>query len=261
MITSLCAILQQVAEGHGWLGCLPAQDNSRQYDLMAIRHHPRGHGTENSVKLSDLFINSSSSNLSSANSYRLNWFDRRYLALCLASTILQLYDTPWLSRDWCASDILFVRQLSADGRPLIKQPFVSRAFTAQRQLITAASSTPKSPCRLIRNQTVFDLGIVLIELCFRKPLGSFQTSEDRGPDGKCTQFTDYLTATRMIDKVTSKAGVPWGRAVRRCLYCEFDQSTTSLSNQDFRQAVYQGVVKELENDLRHYCGGELPDEE
>ena len=260
MITNLCAALQEVAEGRGWLGCLAAQDNLRLYDLMAVRRHPRDRTTGNSIKLSDLFVGSNSkANISS--SYRLDWFDRRYLALCLASTVLQLYDTPWLGSSWCANDILFVRQLSADRRPLIRQPFVSCAFAAQRQLDHQTTSQCDSACRLIRNKTIFDLGVVLIELCFRKPLQLFQTPEDRGPDGKPTEFTDYLTATRLIDKVTSKAGAPWGRAIRRCLYCEFDQDTTSLTNQGFRQAVYQGVVKELQNDLKHYCGGKLPDEE
>lgn len=250
-------MLREVAEGRGWLGCLTARGKQQRFDLRAVRRYPPISGTDNTVRLSDLLSNS---NPSCTNIiYHLDWFDRRYLGLCLASTILQLYDTPWLHLSWSGNDVYFVRERGQQRVPLIKQPFVSRAFASQRKLGTSYKPVSHCTCPLIRNKTVFDLGVLLIELCFRKSFKSLQAPEDE-VKGMPAVFTDFITATRMIERVRNKAGASWGDAVRRCIYCEFDQSNTSLENENFRQAVYQGVVKPLENDLRHYCGGELPDE-
>ena len=254
LIANLCTALQEVAEGRGVVGFLEVRGEQRRFDMHAVKRYPQVQGNDHTVRLSDLV------GPKSKPVYHLDWFDRRYLALCLASTSLQLYDTAWLRATWSGSDILFRRDLGPDRHPLIKQPFVSRSFAAQRQLGSIAEPAACTACPVIRNSTIFALGIVLIELCFRKPLQSLRVAADLDADGKPTKLTDFYTASRMIDRVRSKAGAPWADAVRRCIYCEFDQHDTSLENEAFRQAVYQGVVKPLEDDLRHYCGGELPDD-
>lgn len=84
-----------------------------------------------------------------------------------------------------------------------------------------------------------------------------RTTEDL-KDGLPNILTDFFTAERLQKRVKYDAGTNWADAIRRCIYCEFDQHDTSLENEDFRQAVYQGVVLPLCGDLRYFCGKKIP---
>ncbi|KAL9057638.1 MAG: hypothetical protein Q9162_002253 [Coniocarpon cinnabarinum] len=257
-IAGLCATLKEVAEGRGWLGCLRSNGKCQRFDLLAVRCYPQTPGSKHVISLHDILAKND--NADRSDDAKLNWFDRRFLALCLASTMLQLYNTPWLQSNWSGSDVSFVRLTNDDGKPLIRKPFLSQSFASQRRLGRPSNTKTPIVCPLIRNKAVFDLGVILIELCFRKPIRCFQTVEDLDPNGNRTILTDFLTASKMIDRVKGKAGAFWADAVRRCIYCEFDQHDTSLENEDFRQAVYQGVVKPLQEDFKQFCGGKLPDD-
>ena len=184
--------------------------------------------------------------------------DRLHLALTLASTVLQLHTTPWLNKRWGKGDILFLRQLGGSRSPLIGQPHISKSFASRA--ITLPSHKDKAPCSagpMIRNKSMFDLGILLIELCFNKSLEELREPEDLD-NGKPNAYTDFSTANRLIQLVYNEAGNRYGDAVRRCIRCEFDQREETFESDGFRQAVYQRVVAPLEDDLRDFCGGKLP---
>jgi hypothetical protein len=105
---------------------------------------------------------------------------------------------------------------------------------------------------------VFDLGVLLIELCFNKSLEQMQAPEDLDDDGKVNSYTSLATANRLISEVYAEAGVRYGDAVRRCIRCDFDQREETFESDVFRQALYQRVVVPLGDDLRDFCGGKLP---
>lgn len=185
--------------------------------------------------------------------------ERLQLALILASTMLQLHTTPWLSERWGKSDILFLRQLGGTRAPLIEQPYISKAFRSSKALPSTCAILGKSPSTsIIRNKSVFDLGVLLIELCFNKSLEQIQTPDDLDDDGKVNSYTSLATANRLIPKVYDEAGIRYGDAVRRCIRCDFDQREETFESDEFRQAVYQRVVVPLEDDLRDFCGGKIP---
>lgn len=265
-IVNLCATLQLVAEGSKqYLGTLETS-TCQKFGILPVKRHPRGQILDHTLKLEDLMLKPGASDNQLGNKcsqkppYHLSEIDKRYLATCLASTLLQLHNTSWLNRRLERRNILFLRELSECRKPIIEQPLVSRPFMA-RDNFESLSSRPADSVICppsIRNKAVFDLGILLIELCFRQPLYMLRTPEDLNADSSLNAFTDLTTAERLLDRVYSKAGARYGDAVRRCIRCQFDQRDETFENEEFLEAVYQLVVVPLEDDLRDFCGGKLP---
>lgn len=171
--------------------------------------------------------------------------DRLGLALTVASSVLQLYKTPWLREYWDKNDIMINGDCITNVR---EQVYVSKSFPAE-----IAENSTESRMFPLRNVTLFALGIVLIELCLGQPLETLRVPEDPlDSNGKANVLTNWSTANRMTEAVYSEAGTRYGDAVRRCLHCDFDQRSTNLENDAFRQAVYDGVVAPLEDDVKDF---------
>jgi hypothetical protein len=259
-ISELCTTLKLVCEGEGCLGAL-VDHRKRRYAIHAVRRHPRALASQDIVCLKDLISTPTPTAAISSPTVKVHITgkERLQLALILASTMLQLHTTPWLSERWGKSDILFLRQLGGSCAPLIEQPYISKPFRSRKTLPPTSLTTKKSPFRsIIRNKSVFDLGVLLIELCFNKSLEQMQTPDDLDDDGKVNSYTNLATANRLIPEVYAEAGVKYGDAVRRCVHCDFDQREETFESDEFRQAVYQRVVAPLEDNLRDFCGGQLP---
>ena len=173
--------------------------------------------------------------------------DRLGLALTVASSVLQLHKTPWLREDWDTNDIMISDGCTSNIR---QQAYVSRSFPAMKLEDSNAAQKSALP---LRNVTLFALGKVLIELCLGQPLETLRGPEDPvDASGKANLLTDWSTANRLTEAVYSEAGTRYGDAVRRCLHCEFDQRYTNLEDDAFRQAVYDGVVAPLEDDVKAF---------
>jgi hypothetical protein len=167
------------------------------------------------------------------------------LALTLASSVLQLHKTPWLNERWGKDDILFLE--GSNG------PFVSKSFLPIGTQIQQISAAPFKSLPIVRNETIFALGVVLIELCLGSALENMRSIEDLGEDGAANSLTDYMTARRLVSEVYDEGGGRYGDAVRRCIHCEFDQRKASLDVEAFRQSFYQGVIQPLEDDWTDFC--------
>jgi hypothetical protein len=126
------------------------------------------------------------------------------------------------------------------------QPFVSRGLNANFPASTNA--IPSSMVRMIQNQTLFALGIALIELWYGKPLSELHEAED-GPqnptDLQGSFITRLNTAHRLADELADEAGAKYSDAVRRCIRCDFSLRENSLEDVQLQKAVYQGVVIQL----------------
>lgn len=170
--------------------------------------------------------------------------DKRNLALSLASGMLTLSGTPWLSNgQWGKRDITVFRQPSG---VLLSHPFVTQQLYGPSRIPQAYFEN----CSLIRDEATFALGVLLIELCLGHTLDDLRAPEDLTTDGVNHKLSDFLTAARLVDDVYGIAGSHWGDVVRRCVHCEFDQRSVGLANTDFRQAVYEKVVAVLEKDVQ-----------
>lgn len=99
--------------------------------------------------------------------------DRLKIGTTLASALLRLHSTEWLSINWDKRDIFFpqrppVRQQINGGsttvwEPLLDHPFVRRSFTSQTSTPTSPSSTFTEA---YKKNLLLPLGIVLTELSF-----------------------------------------------------------------------------------------------
>lgn len=91
---------------------------------------------------------------------------------------------------------------------LIQTPMITKHFSApdcitpMRQL-----SDPIAPgSSEVRNQSTFDLGVLLIELWYHQPLEALRIPEDLDKDGEANQITDFVTARRLTEEIYREAG-------------------------------------------------------
>jgi hypothetical protein len=175
--------------------------------------------------------------------------DARRLAVPLAAGVLRLHDTPWLGATWSDKDITVMFQ---NGKVLAEHPFVS----GQLNNTAVVTPDPSFIAAVIRNKTLFTLGIVLTELCMGKPMDELSIPGELNADGTKHDLSDYLTVSRLLnlEEISNKFGRRWSDVVRRCIYCDFNHSKTSLDDAGFLKAVYHGVLVELEVEHRQFFG-------
>jgi hypothetical protein len=171
--------------------------------------------------------------------------DRLKLAVTLASSILQLHETPWLEEDLGKENIFFINR---SGKTLYDQPFVSQQFN--QATAPATSRLPSNISCVIRNQTLYALGVALIELWYRKAIGDLHENID-GPlntgNDLFNLMTEFKTADRLSDELYSEAGAKYSDVVRRCIRCDFDKRASSLKDTQFQKVVYEKVVAQLQD--------------
>lgn len=161
---------------------------------------------------------------------------------------IALHDTPWLPRAWETKDIILLKNHSGDA--ISSQFHVSRTFTS---VLQAAAVFKRR--RLVKNETVFALGIALLELAQGAPLMSFKEPEDLGDEGKEDSMTEVFIANKLSRELYKNESPNYAGAVSRCITCTFDTINSDLNDQEFREAFYQAVVVPLQEDYGHVAGG------
>jgi len=184
-------------------------------------------------------------------SRRLMQHDKFKVAVDLASSVLQLHKTPWLNDNWGDDDVYFVHRPGAPLSSIYQHPFIYRKLQSAPSRASTLNTTPARS--IIRNQTLFTLGILLIELLYGTAIEELHTPQDRLCQG--TPGPIWCTAERLVEEeIAFEAGPLYADAVRRCIRCDFNQKTSSLDDQDFQQAVFDGVVAPLETTLHRFNG-------
>ena len=127
------------------------------------------------------------------------------------------------------------------AHPYITKPFDMNASQSEG-LGRIEGPTP------VRNNTLFNLSVLFLEVFFRKPLDHFRTTEDSNI------FTKYCIAKRLVENLAEGAPSGYTDAVKTCIYGDFGQGVKdhNLDNDTFRQAVYDYVVTPLEEEWRHF---------
>ncbi|KAL7917643.1 hypothetical protein ACQKWADRAFT_324459 [Trichoderma austrokoningii] len=132
---------------------------------------------------------------------------QRYnLSLILASTFLQLLDSPWLSVLPKRSDIIFFSSHHEDARIIqLDQPYISHDFRPSNTLNSASS-----PDKMFSFTAALDhLGIMLLELCFGRIIEEQTWRKKKG--------FDILAAREWQCHVNEEAGGDYAEAVSWCL--------------------------------------------
>lgn len=178
--------------------------------------------------------------------YKLGVSDKIELAFALASGVLRLDETPWLAKQWGKDEIIVFKR---KGGIAASHPFVSTEVPESEQP-RPISKQYFTSCRLIKEETIFALGVLLIEIALEKPFEELRKPEDLNADGTEHELSDFYTAEGTLDDVCLAAGDRYGEAVARCVQGNFDQKRKStLEDPAFRKKVYDGVVAELKADL------------
>lgn len=192
--------------------------------------------------------------LSERNCQRgLNNLEKWKLATSLAMAVLQYHSTPWLqSEKWMDNGIMFFEDdATTEG---IKSPeslhlqLLPQSSAADEddteEAISAFSHDP-----FIKNQTLFQLGMILLELEFEESLEGITKRWDKhvvsGTTQDCNNNGSW--ARRLIAPkfhAGDKLGPDYGRIVRMCLDCDFGLglSDYSLDNDKLQEAFYLQIV-------------------
>ncbi|KAF2490602.1 hypothetical protein BU16DRAFT_518033 [Lophium mytilinum] len=235
-IDDLCKALKGHAQGMCCLGIL--SDAATKHHIHSITLPIPSRTAGKTVSLEEVLHGQS------RNGFQIKE-NRCRIALTLATAVLQLHGTPWLSETWTMKDIYVVE--NSNNALLSDQPYVSKSFKP------TPDSTPPHRKRLcfVKNSIIFALGVALLEISYGKPTSAFETTEDWDDDGKRTVWTEFSVAGRLADALRDRELANYFDAVHRCIHCNFDSSSYSLTDDHFRERFYQGVVVPLQKDYEY----------
>lgn len=235
-ITDLCTALATAKPDCSCIGFL--QDENHRYNVYPLAEQQAKDITAESVTLANL--------LDTTSSIRLTRRQRYFIALVLASSHLQLHDTPWLESRWSKKDILFLCR--SNDSILLDQPHMIH------NLCKAAALTPPSS-RGSSDQSIPMLGIMLLELCFGVALEDHPIRQNfLSRDGRPNAALDLAAAMEWCGKsANEEAGPEFADAIEWCLRNPTKVRTSANSKDPgWREELYARVVEPL-----HYCHEQL----
>jgi len=200
---------------------------------------------------------------------------RLELGVQLASAVMCLHKTEWLSENWGKRDVFFFQRavprygeggkLTSIREPVILQPFIRGRFGLPDCLESDVDSQHASKLSTISTftqveKTLFSLGIILMELWFEKPIeqlalkGPAQLPSQGNTDSESIM---YEIAQQRVGELLNKAGKAYGLAVWHCLqpissfHCQ--NTVASPADDEFKNEVYANIVHPLEQNLNVCC--------
>lgn len=227
-ITDLCTTI-----GCSNLGCL--QDSDHKYFIYPVADIEGSDNSLETVTLEDI--------LSKTSPMKLTRRQRYSIALTIASSHLQLHDSPWLGPQWSKKDILFH---SKNGNiVLTEEPYVSKDFLSK-------PSTPQSSY-FLADHGMSTLGIILLELCFGVALEDHEIRRNFvSLDGQPNPGLDLVAAMQWCDRYANdEAGPEFAGAIEWCL-----RNATARQSGDKEQAWREELFTQVVEPLQ-YCHRQL----
>jgi hypothetical protein len=157
--------------------------------------------------------------------------DRKELSVHISNSLLQLYQTPWISDEWKGSEIMF------NG-----QTYLRRRFLCGTRTGLTSTAVPTKDTRAI----VFRLGVLLLELC----VGDTLMYQDGGRQSN--EMESEIAYRCWAQKAKAEEGDEVAEAIRKCLKFDFLTESRSLQNEDLRLALYNEVVRPLNEALDNF---------
>jgi hypothetical protein len=182
--------------------------------------------------------------LRSNDDSKLSRHQRYQIASILASSVLQLQSTPWLTERLDKRHILFSKR----GVNIVPEhPYIRHSFgSANATQLVPRSVMNQAELRFAVRNSLSSLGIVLLELCFGQVIENHSSwSTHLGTDGRPHGSTDYMTARDWVDSV-SHEDPDFDNVIKHCIFCMFHEKA-DWNNKKFTSAVYCNVVGPLEN--------------
>jgi hypothetical protein len=231
-IINFCMALTKRQQAQACIGCL--QVENKCYCVYPIPSEETVSAPRSEISLAQA--------LGTGSPEEFGIVDRYFLALTLASSVLQLYSTPWLNKEWSKKDIVFFHNGQHSAPFSWDEPYLSVDLHTEPKDAAKRPVTNPDQCGLSVEER---LAIILLELCFGRPLE--ESAVYRGLLGqfKSANATLDLTAATMWQKKARRhGGDQFADAINWCL--ESTSSTTPMSKTNRIKAFYKNVVVPLQ---------------
>lgn len=176
---------------------------------------------------------------------KLRWtlVQRMNLSFNLASSLLQLYHTPWLTESWTKQNICFWRlPPSSQANDIIlafepDRPFIVHKFSG----VPAAGQPHKVEARY----QLLNLGIILLEI--RHQISFEYWVSANGFTLDSSYSTRYTAASRWLLDSSGEVEPSYFDTAARCIECNFQTRSAipTWEDLDFRKSICELVIKPL----------------
>lgn len=181
------------------------------------------------------------------------WQAKFRLAQLLTLSVLRFHATPWLPNGLRSSDIYFLEKTSMDPQTgdsaLSSQSPSLQALLPGQHIPETAPQVNQQRLALYRNEALFKLGVMLLEIGYDAPITYLRQPEDniQGLAPGLDIFTDFFTAKRLGLSALTQLDSRYGKLVKRCLDCDFGVGNDDLDSVDLQTAIVVSIVNELDN--------------
>ena len=203
---------------------------------------PSGSSTSEMVTLEQV-LNQTSSDRHSGAKWSL--IQRMKLSFSLASSILQLYSTPWLSEQWTKRAICFWRL-----RPSSQANDMSLTFEPDRPFIVHSFPELPAPCQPYKvnaKHQLLNLGILLLEIGHERSFESWTSTHGYTLDGAFG--SRYDAASEWLRDSQSELVPSYYDATARRIECTFQTGPgrpfLDWEDPDLRRSICELVIKPL----------------
>jgi hypothetical protein len=235
VINDLCYTLKHRAETKSRLGYL-YDDSGNYHALKVLSRTYTPKIVSRVVSLGQIL--SKDNRVPASVNLSLTRAERLSIALIIANSLLELFSSPWLPDNWDKNNIYFF--IDNEGRVMLEYPFL----VSENSITTQESVNPKNSSALL------SLGTLILELWFDQALESQPCwRANFGPDDSETKFTKFNAAATWQEKIGEDGGRVLHDITRRCIWSDFGLGTQNLGDKELVKAVYERVVRELENVL------------
>lgn len=168
----------------------------------------------------------------------------------LALAVLQYHTTPWLEDTWNGDHVLVEADSGSHtlSRTTSEKPDSTQFESYLDVSIHNPNEASQSPISgrsrtLIRNWTLYSLGVMLLELAYKRPIQEMRKAQDIDIN---EHNTNYYTADRIQQNVSREMGLEFAEVVRKCIQCDFGHGA-DLNLTKLREGFYEDVIQKLEN--------------
>jgi hypothetical protein len=137
--------------------------------------------------------------------------DKMKMSAQISSAALALQSSAWLGDYWSKDEIRFLQRSGSD---LYSRVFVSKSLSSE----PVAAKQPA--LSIIANRPLFELGIMLIEVCLGQHIEELATDEELSETGgKHSYLTSLLVADRLLTTqvILKNAGPQCHAAIKACI--------------------------------------------
>lgn len=237
LIKNLCWSLRNCQEPS--FGVI-ADDHDRQFQLCRLPEPGTATTAPDTAGLVSLFDILEANHQESIGIARQRRFE---IAAHIASALLQIQTSPWLSTRWSKHDFYFL----ADSHQLYSNyPYVSQSFDPDSSALT----TNHTVCEEDTRTALSTVGMIILELIFGRNIESCKFRRlYYGANDQANDLTNICTARKWAENVLEDSGPVIADVVWRCLDCSFGPRP-DFQDTRFREAVYEGVIQPLADHLK-----------